>query len=193
MQLDKNGDGILTPDEVPERLQPLFKRGDTNGDGRLTPEEIGHAAAHTGTPNGRATGAGKAAGMMRLDPVLNALDADHDGVLSASEIAAAPTALAALDADNDGVVEAAEMRVRQQTPAERTAHVLDEFDTNHDGSLSQEEVPDGMRPRFAGADANHDGFLDRDELLHLFGSMQPQSGGEKPAIAAPAPAQPEGH
>ena len=102
-------------------------------------------------------------------------------------------ALAALDADLDGVVEVAEMRVRQQTPAERTAHVLDEFDTNHDGTLSREEVPDGMRPRFAGADVNQNGSLDRDELLHMFATMQPPAGGESHPDAAPAITQPKGH
>lgn len=193
MSLDKNSDGALTPDEVPERMRALFTRADANSDGRLTPEEIRHAAAHTGAPNGRATAAGKAGGIMRLDPVLNALDADHDGVISGSEIAAAPTALQALDADHDGVVSVAELRVRQMTPAERAAHVLEEFDSNRDGKLSQEEAPDGLRPRFAGADVNHDGMLDGGELQTMFATMTTgQAGGGRESVGAPAATEPKG-
>jgi len=36
-QLDRNGDGQLTPDELPR--PEIFKRLDTNGDGAVTPEE----------------------------------------------------------------------------------------------------------------------------------------------------------
>jgi hypothetical protein len=40
--------------------------------------------------------------MMRLDPVLAALDTDANGEISAAELAAAPTALKKLDRDGDG-------------------------------------------------------------------------------------------
>ena len=35
MSYDRNGDGRLTPDELPERMQGLFARGDKNHDGVL--------------------------------------------------------------------------------------------------------------------------------------------------------------
>ena len=45
MSLDKNGDGALTPEEVPERMRALFSRADTNGewpaDGRGDPARGG--------------------------------------------------------------------------------------------------------------------------------------------------------
>ena len=44
---DRNGDGVLTPDEV--RNPDLFKRLDRDGDGRVTPEEARAAAAGRGT------------------------------------------------------------------------------------------------------------------------------------------------
>jgi Ca2+-binding EF-hand superfamily protein len=189
MHFDKNGDGVLTPDELPERMQTLFTRGDANHDGKLTPEEIRQRAAHTGSPNGARQGAGRANGMMRLDPVLNALDADHDGTISATEIANASTSLLALDANRDGTITPDEMRMHQQSPAERVDHVLGEFDTNKDGKLSRDEVPDGMRPRFAAADKNSDGFLDRDELLHMFTTQQGPGG---QGDSSNAQAQPKG-
>lgn len=173
MAFDKNGDGVLTSDELPERLQTLFTRADTNHDGKLTPDEIRQSAAHTGSPNGRRGGPGSAGANMRMDPILFALDADHDGILSAAEIRNSTAALLPLDADHDGSIEAAEMRVRQQTPQERTDHMLDEWDTNKDGKLSPEEVPDGLRPRFAAADTNADGFLDREELIRMFSTTAP--------------------
>ena len=67
-----------------------------------------------------------------------------------------------------------ETRVRQQTPAERVEHMLEEFDTNKDGKLSKDEVPEGMRDRFDAADTNHDGFLDLEELKRMFSNMPPQ-------------------
>ena len=40
MAYDKNGDGKLSKDELPERMQGMLERGDTNKDGFLTPDEI---------------------------------------------------------------------------------------------------------------------------------------------------------
>ena len=45
MQFDKNGDGKLAKDELPERLQALFEKGDLNKDGFLDKEEIVKLAA----------------------------------------------------------------------------------------------------------------------------------------------------
>ena len=175
LAFDRNKDGVITPDELPERMQALFVRGDLNKDGKLTSEEIRLMASRAGTPSGRTDGRGGAAAMMRQDPILNALDADHDGIISAAEIDAASTSLLTLDTNHDGTIVAVEIRIRQQTSADRAAHMLDEFDANKDGKLSREEVPDGMRSQFTAADKNGDGFLDKDELLLMF-PPTPQDG-----------------
>ncbi|MDE1177792.1 MAG: EF-hand domain-containing protein [Edaphobacter sp.] len=171
MVLDKNGDGVLTKDEVPERMQGMFDRLDTNHDGKITPDEIKASASTQRGPNGRAERTGEAT---RRDPVLNALDTDHDGVISAAEIAAAPTSLKALDKDGDGVISAAEMRPREMTPADRAKHMLDEWDTNKDGKITKAEAPEGMQQRFDSMDSNHDGFLTEDELVVFFTNNPPQ-------------------
>ncbi len=187
MAFDKNGDGVLTPDELPARMQAMFTRGDTNHDGKLTAAEIRDMAQHSGRATGQRAEPGKAGMNMRLDPLLNALDANHDAVISAAEMEAASAELLALDANHDGVLQPEEMRVRQQTPAERAAHLLEEWDTNHDGKLSLDEAPDGLKPRFAQADINHDGFLDSAEMQAMFAAMpQGGPGGPPPGITQPS-------
>jgi Ca2+-binding EF-hand superfamily protein len=47
---------------------------------------------------------------MRFDPILAALDANHDGTISAAEIANAPAALKALDKNGDGQLTEDEVR-----------------------------------------------------------------------------------
>ncbi len=173
---DRNGDGVLSKDEVPARMLAMFDRGDTDHDGKLTPSEIRAMAAGQTDPQGRPIGRGNATGMLRMDPVMDALDVDHDGVLSAAEIASAPGALKTLDKDADGTLSAAELRMRQQTPAERAQHLFDEWDTNKGGGLVKAELPDRMQAQFEAIDLNHDGKIDMEEATTFF-ATQPQGGG----------------
>jgi len=63
MAYDKNGDGKVTKDELPERMHGLIEQGDTNKDGALDREEIrrmsergrppGPPAGQPGGPGGR--------------------------------------------------------------------------------------------------------------------------------------------
>jgi hypothetical protein len=110
MSFDKNGDGALTRAEMPERFQGLFDRSDANKDGRLTPDELKKSAASQPAPvedrrppesEGR-RGRGREGGFPMMDPLVAALDLDHDGSLSADEIKAAPASLRSLDANKDG-------------------------------------------------------------------------------------------
>jgi Ca2+-binding EF-hand superfamily protein len=181
MALDKNGDGVLTKDEVPERLQGLFARTDTNHDGKLTPDEIRASASTQAGPNGRAQRTGEAT---RMDPVLDALDTNHDGIISKTEIAAAPASLKSLDKDGDGELSAAELRPRQMTPTDRAKHMLDEWDTNKDGKLTKPEAPDRIQQQFDAIDTNHDRVLNEEELVSYFTNnpQQPQ----RPAPAGTA-------
>lgn len=183
MSFDKNGDGVLTPDELPARMQSLFERGDANKDGKLTPDEIKSMAGKQGMPAGNQGQDGQRTGMMRTDPILNALDADHDGVLSTAEVANAKQALLTLDKNGDGEITADEMRPRQQSPADRADHMLDEWDTNKDGKISKAEAPDRMQAQFETIDKNGDGFLDKNELVQYFATQIPMNG----RMAGPRP------
>lgn len=171
MAFDRNGDSVLTKDELPERLQGLFARIDTNHDGKITPAEIRASASSQTGPSGRIQHTGDAT---RNDPVLNAIDVNHDGFLSAEEITNAPVALKALDKDGDGQLSAEEIRPRQMTPADRAKHLLDEWDTNQDGKIAKAEAPDRMQQQFDSIDTNHDSFLTEDELTVYFASLPQQ-------------------
>jgi len=189
MGLDRNGDGTLTKDEIPERMQGLFTRIDTNKDGKLTPDEIRASATTQRGPVGRPQSGGEAT---RMDPVLNAIDADHDGILSAAEIAAAPTAFKSLDKDSDGELSASELRLRQMTASDRAKHMLDEWDTNKDGKITKAEAPDRMQQQFDTLDINHDGALTEDEITTYFANMpqqprRPEGNNQGPNPQGPRP------
>lgn len=58
MQNDRNGDGKLTPDEVPQRMMGMLRDADTNGDGALEPGELQAVMARMGD-RARAFGSGR--------------------------------------------------------------------------------------------------------------------------------------
>jgi Ca2+-binding EF-hand superfamily protein len=114
----------------------------------------------------------------KLILVLGVLDADHDNVISAEEIANAPARLRLLDQNHDGKLSAEECGQRfgvsaaSMDPAVvknarlmfmRFHPVLAALDSNHDGEISASEIrnaPAALRT----LDANHDGKLTEDEL-----------------------------
>lgn len=109
---DKNKDGQLTKAEVPERQQGIFDRGDTDKNGVLDAAELrkltaDQAAAPPAPPAPRGPGRG---GFGGIDLASIALDADHNGEISADEIANAATTLKTLDKNNDGFITEDEVR-----------------------------------------------------------------------------------
>jgi Ca2+-binding EF-hand superfamily protein len=120
MAYDANKDGQLTKAELPERMQPIFDRADANKDGKLTVDEIRKSAQSSmqapAASGGRGDGGpgegpdGRGRGPGGMDLLFRALDANHDGMLQADEIAAAPAALRLLDKNKDGSLTADEYR-----------------------------------------------------------------------------------
>ena len=102
MSFDKNADGKLSKSELPEQMQGMLARGDKDGDGFLTSAEI-----QAMVPAQPREGEG---GMMRMDPLLSAIDADKNGIISSSELQNSAAALRALDKDNDGQLSGSEIR-----------------------------------------------------------------------------------
>jgi len=133
----------------------------------------------------RHRGPGGPGGPGRMSPVIRMLDADHDGELSAAEIAGASAALLTLDANQDGSLSAEELHPARPAdaplpPADaphrgaggpagraRPANpVMLALDANNDGALSAAEIANAAASLRA-LDANKDGKLTRDELRPL--------------------------
>jgi hypothetical protein len=114
--LDANHDGVIDSNEIANASAAL-KTLDKNGDGQLTPDEL-YAPPPDGQGVGEPPDGGDItqrppppmnmtmAGTNRLgtigfigppDPLIAALDTNHDGVIDSNEIANAPAALKTLD------------------------------------------------------------------------------------------------
>lgn len=109
MSFDKNADGKLAKSELPERMQGMLARGDKDGDGFLTTAEL-QAMAPPQPREGEGGGPRGEGGMMRMDPLLSAIDADKNGIISSTELQNSAAALRALDKDNDGQLSGPEIR-----------------------------------------------------------------------------------
>ena len=142
-------------------------------------QELTVASRRLAPPGGTVT-EDRAIAMFRQDPLLNALDTNHDGVLSAAEISAASTSLLALDRKGDGELTPDEFRMAQPGPQDQVNHMIEENDTNKDGKLSRAEAPEFLAGQFDAIDTNHDGFLDKEELTAFFAKQGPPQGRRGP-------------
>lgn len=144
-------------------------------------------------------GGGDMGRMMQMMPVLAALDADKDGVISRSEINNAAAALRKLDKNGDGELDAEEMRpTRSEGGRSRggapdggpggerggrsggAGGMMDRImsqDKNQDGKLSKDEVDERMLPMFDRLDANSDGSIDKSEIEAAAARMGGSRGG----------------
>ena len=96
--IDANHDLVISSEEI-ANASAVLRSLDANGDGALDAVECGGAAVWPSA----------GARFMSYHPVLAALDADHDGVISDREIRNAPAALRSLDKDRDGRLTASEL------------------------------------------------------------------------------------
>lgn len=109
-------------------------------------------------------------------PLIAALDANHDGVISADEIANAAANLLTLDKNGDGKLTVDELCPPRPAdapppPPDAVAHhrggpLMLALDANGDGELSPTEIANAPASLKA-LDLNHDGQLTHDELRPL--------------------------
>jgi Ca2+-binding EF-hand superfamily protein len=133
---------------------------------------------------GSSVGAGAANGAAATDPLFVMIDADGDGVISAKELHKAVAAIKEADTDKDGNITWAEIVARSGAIAaaangqgEITSGMASgggigmggdsqamgrfmQYDKNHDGKVTVDEVPASMRDW----DQNHDGVIDAREM-----------------------------
>ncbi len=208
-QLDRNGDGKLSKEELPERAPENFERADTNDDGFIDPAEFGRAlAAMANRPD--AQGANPRAFAEMFDRA----DANGDGKLTADEVPADKREsfqkmLERLDDDKDGAV-TKEQFVRAMMasaggqPGERPPQppppgpgrppffpggpLMATLDADRDGELSADEIGDAPKA-LKQLDKDGDGKLSRQELMPPFppGGF-PGAGGSFPGAGGPDPA-----
>ena len=112
LQFDRNGDGRLERDEIPERLESLFARGDVDNDGYLSKSEL-TAAADRGAERGPPR-MGDRDGERSPEAMVNRMfeqsDADKDGKLSQDEVPdRIANRFADVDANGDGFIDRKEL------------------------------------------------------------------------------------
>jgi Ca2+-binding EF-hand superfamily protein len=153
-EYDRNKDGYLTRDELPESLQAAFDEIDRNKDGKLSREEVrlGWAALQ---PRRRPSDL--------VFILIEMSDCDGD---CCHEIQRLYDALRKLDTNHDGKIDAEELKkARHELLEERVNRLFRELDTNKDGKISKDEARGQIKRDFDEIDTNHDSFIDRDELL----------------------------
>jgi len=205
-RLDTNNDGKVTADEVADQHKRLFDRllrkSDANEDGALTKEEFASGVAEPGVDRKleqpRPAGPRSAAGIVFI---LRRLDRNGDGKIVPDEIPAPNRAqfvelLNVADKDADGALTFQEARTaldeieklyksfQQGTPQQRLARAFKYLDSDGDGKISPDEVPDQQKGRIEDlvdlADKDGDGKLTREEFA---------DGAEKQFVAQSSPEQ----
>lgn len=120
---------------------------------------------------GGSTAPNRGPSAMETDPLLAALDKDRNGVISANEIAAAPTALGSLDKNQDGKISEEEASPQNQGGGQRPrrgpgimrmmkAHSA--LDADENGVIDEAELKNAT-VALQTLDANRDGKLTEEE------------------------------
>ena len=130
--------------------------------------------------------------MLPMLPIMKMLDADQDGTLSASEIANASKALIQLDKDGDGIISVEEMRpdmskmpmgiagpgpgANGQLNGAMMVKMFERSDSNGDGKLTGDEVPERMRDKLKMVDKDGDGSISKTEFAAMAARMEDGQG-----------------
>ncbi len=177
--LDKNGDGQLAADEVPDAQARFFERlvriGDRNSDGQLSQEEFaaGLTAVDRPVANPEANRPADGQGGQQFLEMLKRLDVNGDGKVSKSEVPEGVRERLQPVFDRTGTDEidlsqmAARMQQFQRPGAEGDVPrppILVALDADGDRRISADEFAKATG-KFHDLDRNGDGFLDAREIM----------------------------
>jgi len=179
-RLDKNGDGLLTGDEIPKDGRIDFAKADRNGDGAIDLFEI----TLTITERVGREGGGPQMIVRRLKQ----MDANGDGVIEKAEWQGPPERFDAIDADHDGKITEAEVKAALGAMGGGDGRWMDKtadaafrrFDANDDGKITSDEWK-GRPETFQLLDANKDGVITREELTPR-GPARARRGRDRPDV-----------
>jgi Ca2+-binding EF-hand superfamily protein len=145
-RFDRDGNGVVSRDEMRTTALEHFTKLDTNKDGKLTLAEI-----EAGAQN-------RAAERLARD------DKNHDGKLSRAEVPNMPDQVfARLDKNSDGVLSAEELQGNPERAEKHAQKWLERADTDHDGAISRDEAIAAMDRKFGRLDTNNDGVVTAEE------------------------------
>jgi Ca2+-binding EF-hand superfamily protein len=188
-RLDRNGNGVIDKDELPEGWGERIGPADTNGDGVITPEELEGLMGGGGRP-GPEGGEGDGERPPRRDGnrgrgLVERLDRNGNGVIDKDELPEGwGRRIGGADTNGDGVITPEELegflgggnrpgggqggegdgerpRRREGRGAQE---LIERLDRNGNGVIDLDELDEGMLERLKPLDANGDGVIDESEL-----------------------------
>lgn len=165
-QSDANSDGVLTRAEFDAGREATFVRLDADRDGQLTREELRAERGERGDRGWRGRRGDHHGG-----PRLERADANNDGNITRDEFLAGPIEMFnRIDANHDGVIQASE-RPQHSERGERRAEHRDRpnRDADGNGAFSRAEFTAMGAGMFERLDANNDGRVTQEEAQAVRG------------------------
>jgi len=191
---DKNEDGKISKDELPEQAWERMSKLDKNGDGAISKDEIPSRPDGPGRPPGKPGEGGPDRGEM-----LKRADKNGDGSISKDEVPEqAWERLGKLDKNEDGAVSKEEMAAgfkamrgagggpgAGKPGAGRPGGggpeaMFSRFDKDKDGKIAESEVPAEMWGKLRKADTDADGLVSKKELGSVY-QARGDKDGDRPA------------
>ena len=149
-RFDANEDGKLTQDEVDTTRKDLHAKHDANKDGKLSLEEF--ETLWVDFTNRRMV-----RGFQRID-------VNGDAVITLEEyLEPFKNTVARRDRNDDNVLDSSDKSGKKHR-GRGMGRMMERFDTNEDGKLTQEEIDEKRKAAFAKHDANKDGKMDLGEF-----------------------------